>query len=81
MEHADAVVVGEGELGWSDLLADLQAGRPLRRLYAPNGREFDLADSPVPRYDLLDIERYNRLTSPRSGPCRRHVAPQAAVPP
>lgn len=62
MQHADAVVVGEGELGWPDLLADLLAGRPLRRLYAPNGREFDLADAPMPRYDLLDIERYNRLT-------------------
>jgi radical SAM superfamily enzyme YgiQ (UPF0313 family) len=62
MEHADAVVVGEGELGWADLIADLEAGRPLRRLYAANGREFDLADSPMPRYDLLDIERYNRLT-------------------
>jgi radical SAM superfamily enzyme YgiQ (UPF0313 family) len=56
------VVVGEGELGWADLIADLEAGRPLRRLYAANGREFDLADSPMPRYDLLDIERYNRLT-------------------
>src|SRR3990170_3255068 len=29
MEHADAVVVGEGELGWPDLLADLRAGRPI----------------------------------------------------
>jgi len=62
MEHADAVVVGEGELGWPDLLADLQAGRPLSRMYAPKGREFDLADSPMPRFDLLDIKRYNRLT-------------------
>ena len=24
--------------------------------------EFDLADAPMPRYELLDIERYNRLT-------------------
>ncbi|KRT64309.1 MAG: radical SAM protein [Chloroflexi bacterium CSP1-4] len=62
MEHADAVVVGEGELGWPDLLADLRAGRPMRRVYAPHGREFDLADAPMPRFDLLDIERYNRLT-------------------
>ena len=59
---ADAIVVGEGELGWPDLLADLEGGRPLRRVYGPNGREFDLADAPMPRYDLLDIERYNRLT-------------------
>jgi radical SAM superfamily enzyme YgiQ (UPF0313 family) len=61
LEHADAVVVGEGELGWPDLLADLTTGR-LRRIYAAGGREFDLADSPMPRFDLLEIERYNRLT-------------------
>ena len=28
----------------------------------PTGREFDLADAPLPRFDLLDVERYNRLT-------------------
>jgi radical SAM superfamily enzyme YgiQ (UPF0313 family) len=60
--HADAIVVGEGEPGWLDLIADLGAGRPLRRVYAANGREWDLADAPMPRFDLLDIERYNRLT-------------------
>lgn len=62
MAHADAVVVGEGEIGWPELLADLEAGRPLRPAYTPDGREFDLADAPMPRYDLLDIDRYNRLT-------------------
>jgi radical SAM superfamily enzyme YgiQ (UPF0313 family) len=62
MAHADAIVVGEGELGWADLVADLRAGRPLRPLYAAEGREFDLANSPMPRYDLLDVARYNRLT-------------------
>lgn len=62
LEHADAVVIGEGELGWADLVADLQAGRALHSIYGPDGREFDLADSPVPRYDLLEVERYNRLT-------------------
>jgi radical SAM superfamily enzyme YgiQ (UPF0313 family) len=61
LQHADAIVIGEGELGWPDLLADLAAGR-LARAYAPNGREFDLALAPMPRFDLLDIERYNRLT-------------------
>ena len=62
LEHADAVVVGEGELGWPDLLADLGAGDRCGASTRPNGREFDLADAPMPRYDLLDIERYNRLT-------------------
>jgi radical SAM superfamily enzyme YgiQ (UPF0313 family) len=61
LQHADAIVVGEGELGWPELVADLRAGA-LRRTYRPNGREFDLADSPMPRFDLLEIERYNRLT-------------------
>jgi radical SAM superfamily enzyme YgiQ (UPF0313 family) len=61
LQHADAVVVGEGEIGWPDVLEDLRRGR-LRGTYAPNGREFDLADAPMPRYDLLEIERYNRLT-------------------
>ena len=61
LEHADAVVVGEGEIGWPDVLADLVRGR-LGGIYAPNGREFDLADSPMPRFDLLEMERYNRLT-------------------
>jgi radical SAM superfamily enzyme YgiQ (UPF0313 family) len=61
LEHADAVVLGEGELGWPDVMRDLQHGR-LSHVYAPEGREFDLADSPMPRFDLLDIDRYNRLT-------------------
>lgn len=61
LEHADAVVVGEGELGWRDLLDDLPTSQ-LRPLYTARGREFDLADAPMPRLELLDIERYNRLT-------------------
>ena len=59
--HADAIVIGEGEVGWPDLLEDLAHGR-LKKVYAPEGREFSLADAPMPRFDLLDIERYNRIT-------------------
>src|SRR3970282_2996596 len=59
--HADAIVIGEGELAWPQLLADLNAGR-LRPRYVPDGREFNLADAPMPRFELLDIERYNRIT-------------------
>jgi radical SAM superfamily enzyme YgiQ (UPF0313 family) len=60
LEHCDAVVVGEGEPVWGDVVADAAAGR-LRPTYRSNGT-FDLADAPVPRYDLLDPDRYNRLT-------------------
>jgi radical SAM superfamily enzyme YgiQ (UPF0313 family) len=59
--HADAVVVGEGELSWPSLLDDLANGR-LQPRYLPCGREFDLAEAPIPRFDLLDPVRYNRLT-------------------
>jgi radical SAM superfamily enzyme YgiQ (UPF0313 family) len=59
--HADAIVVGEGELSWPELVADLRAGG-LQPVYGPNGREFSLADAPMPRFDLLDIEHYNRIT-------------------
>lgn len=59
--HADAIVVGEGELSWPRLLDDLQAGRLLPR-YAADGREFDMAEAPMPRFDLLDMDRYNRIT-------------------
>ena len=71
LEHADAVVVGEGEIGWPEVLRDLPAGR-LRRVYAADGREFDLADAPMPRFDLLEIERYNRLTVQTQRGCPWH---------
>lgn len=61
LRHCDAVVVGEGELSWPDLLDDFEHGH-LRQVYAPKGREFDLADAPLPRFDLLDPDGYNRLT-------------------
>ncbi len=60
-QHADAVVIGEGEIGWPMLLADLEAGR-LKKRYATDGRSFSLADGPMPRFDLLDMDRYNRIT-------------------
>ena len=59
--HADSIVIGEGEIGWPMLLADLEAGR-LKPRYATDGRSFSLADAPMPRFDLLDMDRYNRIT-------------------
>jgi radical SAM superfamily enzyme YgiQ (UPF0313 family) len=60
LEHCDIVVAGEGEPVWRRLLADVEAGKA-ERIYRPDA-PFDLADSPIPRYDLLDPDRYNRLT-------------------
>lgn len=68
-QHADAVCVGEGEALWPQILADAQQGRlqPFYREAAPGA--YDLARTPVPRYDLLDIHRYNRLTVQTSRGC------------
>jgi radical SAM superfamily enzyme YgiQ (UPF0313 family) len=61
LRHFDTVVVGEGELSWPSLLEDFEARR-LRCLYDPHGQEFNLDDAPMPRFELLDPEKYNRLT-------------------
>jgi len=61
LEHCDAVVVGEGEISWPRVVEDMEKGR-LGGVYSAGGVEFDFAEGPIPRYDLLDPERYNRLT-------------------
>jgi radical SAM superfamily enzyme YgiQ (UPF0313 family) len=66
-EHCTSVVIGEGELLWPELLADFERGT-LKPVYVTD-REFDLADAPLPRFDQLDPEKYNRLTVQTSRGC------------
>lgn len=54
--HADAVVVGEGERSWGQLLKDMQQGR-LQRIYR-SAEPFDMARSATPRRELLDGKKY-----------------------
>ena len=61
LAHADAVVIGEGEPAWPRLLADFQ-NRRLQPIYDSRRTGYRLADSPMPRFELLNPERYNRLT-------------------
>ncbi len=67
--HCSSVVLGEGEPLWPQVLADFEKGtlRPCYRNTAPGG--FDLADAPMPRFDLLDPAKYNRLTVQTSRGC------------
>lgn len=58
--HVDAVVVGDGEPSWPGVLADAARGE-LRPVYRPS-RPFDLADAPVPRFDLLGPAARPRFT-------------------
>jgi len=61
--HADAVVIGEGEPVWAAVVSDLLGSfGELKRFYDARLAPYDFCNSPMPRFDLLDIERYNRLT-------------------
>ncbi len=60
-QHADAIIVGEGEPVWPQVMRDLELGS-LDAVYDARGTPFDLANAPIPRFDLLDVERYNRIT-------------------
>ena len=62
-------VVGEGELSWERVLADFSLGRLAREYRPPGGSVYDLARAPMPRFELLEVERYNRLTVQTSRGC------------
>jgi radical SAM superfamily enzyme YgiQ (UPF0313 family) len=54
--HADAVVVGEGELLWPELVQDFQeGGKAGLKCFYREARpgQFDLRHAPLPRFDLL----------------------------
>lgn len=59
--HADAILIGEGESLWPQMMTDLLANR-LQKTYDARGLNFDFAQSPMPRFELLDIAQYNRIT-------------------
>jgi radical SAM superfamily enzyme YgiQ (UPF0313 family) len=63
-----SAVVGEGEVVWREVVRDAGRGA-LQPVYDARFRSFDLAESPMPRYDLLDVGRYNRLTVQASRGC------------
>jgi radical SAM superfamily enzyme YgiQ (UPF0313 family) len=56
---ADSVVAGEAEYIWPRFCSDFEAGRP-DSLYQETG-VVSLADSPVPRFDLLKVDRYQAM--------------------
>jgi len=66
--HCDAVVIGEGECSWLQVVEDAEKNQ-LKRFYGSLEEEFDLAQSPMPAFELLDISKYNRLTVQTSRGC------------
>jgi len=67
LELADHVVAGEAEYIWPRFCADLERGNP-QKLYRETG-VVRLEDSPPPRFDLLDLERYATATVQLSRGC------------
>jgi radical SAM superfamily enzyme YgiQ (UPF0313 family) len=56
IQHADAVVIGEAENIWGELIDDYKKGN-LQRFYRSSERP-NLDDQPIPRWDLLKNELY-----------------------
>lgn len=60
--HVDALVIGEGEVVWPQVLKDLENGN-LQPIYdARTIKPFDFREAPMPRFDLLQPDRYPRFT-------------------
>ncbi len=70
-EHCDSVVIGEGEPTWLELLDDCEKGN-LKPFYTSFDKNFDLKDAPMPKFELLNPEKYNRLTVQTSRGCPHH---------
>jgi radical SAM superfamily enzyme YgiQ (UPF0313 family) len=56
LEHSDAIVEGEAEYVWPQLLEDFRTGSLKRRYRAD--RFHDLRNLPLPRWELLDWSKY-----------------------
>jgi len=70
-QYCDSVVIGEGESSWPKVINDLENGR-LQPFYGTIDEDFDLQEAPMPAFELLDIDKYNRLTVQTSRGCSHH---------
>ncbi len=64
---ADTVVAGEAEYAWREFCRDVESGEP-KQLYHESGT-VSLIDSPVPRFDLLDLNKYQTVSLQFSRGC------------
>ncbi|MEW6355658.1 MAG: radical SAM protein [Planctomycetota bacterium] len=62
LDHVDAIVRGEAEPVWGELIDDVKRGR-LKKIYAAD-EPVDLSKLPTPRYDLLKREHYSLRAFP-----------------
>ena len=67
-QHCDAVAIGEGEAVWQSIIEDADR-RELKPFYGAQFSKFDLKDAPMPAFEVLVPEKYNRLTVQTSRGC------------
>ncbi|MEN8187202.1 MAG: radical SAM protein [Bacteroidota bacterium] len=73
-DYTDIIVHGEGEITWEALLNDYE-NNSLKQLYSSLSEPkyvFQIEDSKIPKYELLDIDKYNRLTIQTTRGCPHH---------
>ena len=68
-QHADYVIVGEGENVWPSVVRAAEDDMPARMFDSIDFPPVDAAALPVPRYDLLEDRPYNRFTVQTSRGC------------
>lgn len=64
---ADSVISGEAEYIWNEFCKDFENGQQ-KRLYRENG-DVSVEDSPVPRFDLLKVDKYQVVSLQFSRGC------------
>jgi radical SAM superfamily enzyme YgiQ (UPF0313 family) len=69
LQHCTSVVIGEGEPLWLEVLKDFERGCLKPRYAHSRSGQFDLEAAPMPRFDLLDPAKYNRITVQTSRGC------------
>ena len=69
LKNVDTVFIGEGENTWPMFLRDFEKGTP-KRIYQSNNF-VNLAESPVPRYELLDSKIYKSFSIQTTRGCPR----------
>ncbi len=69
LRHADYVVVGEGENVWPAVVAAAEHGATPAIFRATDFAPVDIAQLPVPHYDLLSDRPYNRYTAQTTRGC------------
>lgn len=74
MQFADSVIQGEGEIIWEVLINDYENGtlKPFYSSLSNPAFGYNLDSDRIPRYNLLDISKYNRLTIQTTRGCPLH---------